>query len=337
MGTNEKILQKVQAGLESSRGVNVAATRKVYAQLTSKYARALQKYADSSGTYHARRRPSYARAKPSHTAVDIATFEDLPWWLQMALKGGVTGVGDAGAPQAYLYTFNPTITADDLKSATFEFNESGNPYESAQMMATKLTMRMDSDNDNEPCWMIDLDLMARDWETTTFTPALVDRSTEPILARGTKLFIDNAAGTIGTTQVNGALISASAVIQNNLVFKAFAEDTVYVAVGRVGRKEQTIDLQLTFEFDNDTEFANYRSISTPQQRLIRLQSDGSQIHATPNTPKQMNLDVYGFYDSWDMGDRDGNLTATMNLAGFYDIAAGKTFQVSVQNALATLP
>lgn len=341
MGTNETILLQAQAGLEATRGTNVAATRKVYAQITPSYDRPLMDFMDTSGTFHGRRRAAYARAKVGFTALDIVTFEDLPWWLQMGLKGGVSGVTDGHATlPAYLYTFSPTITSDDLKSITLEFGETNNDYESGQVMVNSFTLRMDADNDSEPGWMFDAELMGRDFEPTTFTGSLADRSTEVVTARGTQIFIDAAGGTIGTTQLSGALISASITVNNNLHFKSFAEDVTYVAANKVGRQAQTLDAQFTFEFDNDTEFANYRSTATPVQRLIRIKRIGSEIHSgAPEATgdKYMEIDLYGYWNSWSRGDREGNLTATFGFAGFYDITAAKTFSIAVNNALITLP
>lgn len=334
--TNEVILLRAQAALETTRGTDLAATRKVYAQITPSYQRPLLDFQDTSGTFHARRRVGYAREKAGLTATDICTYEDLPWWLQMVVKGGVTATGDGGSPPAYPYVFNPTITSDDLKSATFEIGDVGNPYELHQCMANSATLRMDADNDSEPTWMLDVEMIARDMMAGTFTGALTDRSTEVINARGTKLYIDDAGGTMGTTQVTGSLISASITINNNIHFKAFAEDTTYVAADRVGRGAQEINAQFTFEFDSDTEFAKYRN-STPQQRLIRLESTGSQIHTGPTVNKRMRIDMWGYWNSWSRGDREGNLTATFGFAGFYDVTAAKTFQIEVVNALATLP
>lgn len=332
MGTNEDILLRAQAGIESTRGTNVAATRKVYAQITPTFTRPLSPFRNTTGTYHGRRRPSYGRTKVGFTALDEATYEDLPWWLQFCIKGGVTGSNDGSG--AYTYDFTPTIASDDLKSFTLEFNESGNPYESGQCMVNSWTLRMDADNDQEPSWMLDLQIIARDWTTTTFTTSLADRTTEPILARGTKLYIDDAGGTIGNTQVTGKLISCSITGTNNLTFKAFAEDTNYVAANKVGRGEQYLDAQFTFEFDDDTEFAKYRS-ATPAQRLIRIEQTGSIIHDA--VTKAMQIDLYGYWSSWSRGVRVNNLTATFGLMSFYDATATKAFSVSVVNALSSLP
>jgi hypothetical protein len=322
--------------METTRGTAVAATRKVYAQITPTYERPLMEFQDTSGTFEPRRRVAAGRARVGFNAVDIATFEDLPWWLQMAVKGGVTGTSDGGTPPAYTYQFTPSMAVDDLKSFTLEFGETNNKYRSSQCMVNSITLRGDPDNDREPGWMIDAEIMARDLTTLTSFASLTDRTTEVILARGTKLYIDSAGGTIGTTQVQGKLINWSITITNNLMFKAFAEDVDFVAANKVGRGARLLDAQFTFEFDDDTEFANYRS-SAPVMRMIRLERDGTQIHGSPNVNKRLRVDMYGYWSSWTRGNRDTNLTATFGFAGYVDGTANKSFEISVVNALATLP
>jgi hypothetical protein len=324
-----------QAGIESTRGTAVAATRKVYATITPSYAKPLSTFQDTSGTFFDRRRAAYGREQIGFSALDIATFEDLPWWLQFFVKGGVTGVSGGGSPASYGYTFSPSAATDDLKSMTLEFNESGNPYESSQVMASRATLRMDADNDNEPGWMIDVELMGRDWSTTTFTGALTDRTTEVILARGTKLYINDTSATIGNTQQLGLLINCSITFTTGIHFKAFAENETGYAANKVGRNAYHVDAQFTFEFDSDTEFAKYRS-STPQQRAIRLSREGTAINATP-TNKLMQIDLFNMlWSSWSRGDREGNLTAVFGAQGYFDATEANVLEILVRNALATL-
>ena len=333
MGTNEVVLQKSQAGIESTRGTNVAATRKLYAQITPTYERPLMDFSDQTGTYFDRRRVAYGRERVSFNAVDIGTYEDLAWWMQFGLKGGVTGAvtGTTG----YKYEFTPTAASDDLKSMTLEYGEPGNVYESGQVMASSWTLRGDSDNDNEPGWMLDMSLMGRDRATSSYTSAIADRTTEVILARGTKLYIDDAGGTIGTTQMSGKLVDFSVTCDLGLHFKAFMEDETNMAANKVGRGAMRVNGQFTLEFDSDTEFAKYRA-AAPAQRLIRLKREGTAI-AGGTAVKTAIVDLYGYWSSISFGDREGNLTATFGFAGFYDSTAATMIRVEVINALTTLP
>ncbi len=190
--------------------------------------------------------------------------------------------------------------------------------------------------------MLEGELLARGWDPAPFTAAIADRTTELVKARGTRVFIDEPGGTMGATQVNGKLISWSISGNNNIHYKAFSEDENDYAANKIGFGEVTIDAQFTMEFNDDAEFARYRS-SEGVQRLIRLERTGTVIHAAsatpalPETRKRLRVDLYGFWDSWSPGDREGNMTATFSLAAYYDAVAGRECAIEVVNALATLP
>jgi len=334
--TNETILRKVQAGIETTRGTPVAATRKVYAQVDPSYNRPLIEFTDTTGTFSGRRRVGYGRPTIGFSATDILTYEDAAWWFLLGIKGGVAGVGDAGSPKAYTYTFVPTPATDDLAAVTLEHGEPGNAYKTAQVMCNSFTIRADGDSTSEPGWMIETELVGLDWVSSAYTGSIADRTTEVVLAQGTKLYIDASGGTIGTTQVTGKLISFSATVNNNIHFKAFMENVGSYAPNKVGRGNRTIDAQFVMEFDSDAEFANYRA-TVPVERLIRVTQTGSKIHSTPDVYKELTLDMYGYWSSWDDGDRDGNITATFGFSGYVNATAATDFSAKVVNGLMTLP
>lgn len=332
MGTNETILRLNQAGLESTRGTAVAATRKVYAQIEPSYERPLAWFTDTSGTYTSRRRASYGRERVMFSATDVATFEDLAWWFQLALKGGVTGSGTSG--EGYTYAFQPSLSTDDLKSMTLEFGESGNPYEADQVMVDSWTLRGDPDNDAEPGYMFEASMMGRTVATTTYTSAITDRTTEVITARGTKLYVNTSAATIGTTQLSGYLINWSITGNNNLTYKAFAENETSAAANRVGRGERTFDGEVTVEFDSDTTAIGWSKLRNGSQLFLRLEREGSTIATTYK--KKLTLDMSAYVSGISFGDRDGNMTATITFNCGYDATLGYDFKATVINALSSL-
>lgn len=331
---NWTILDRLQAGIEATPGTAVPATRKVYAEGAYSYDRALAGVRDKSGTFDARRRVAYARESVAMTFTDSGSFEDIEFWLAMGVKGGAVRTPDVGSPIAYAADYTPAQATHDLKSATFEVNHVGNVYRIPQVMLNTMTLRGDSDANDEPQWMVEAEGPGLGLEPATFTPAIPDRATELIDAKGTKLFIDDGGGTIGTTQKLGALISWSVSLTNNIEYKAYAENKRGMAPGKFGRGERTIDCQLTLEFEDDLEFAKYRS-DVPVERIIRLESEGSIIHGAVR--KRLRLDIYGYWSSFSQGERAQSKTMTMNLAGYHNVAAGTTFSVSVVNALATAP
>lgn len=330
MGANEEILRKTQFGFEGTRGTGVATTRLMYCQITPSFERPIREFTDTSGTFDARRRVTYQRQRVTFAMTDLLTFEDLGWWYQMGVKGGVTATSDAGTPAAYPYNFTGSSATDDLKAATVEWNHLGNVYKTTQVMMNSFTIRIDPDN--EGGWIMDAEMMGRDLVTSSYTAGPADRTTEVIKAPGTTLHIDDA--TIGTTLVTGKFISASVTANNNIHFKAFAEDETSFAANKVGRGARTYNAQFVLEFDDDVEFAKFRS-TTPVARYVQLKSLGSLIHDTPDTFKAAQIQLFGYWESISWGNREGNIIATFGLSAFYDPTFAAAAKFSVVNKLTT--
>lgn len=329
-------MQKIQAGLESSPGTPVAATRILTGRGVLNYNHPLGNISEQNGSFDDRTSPVYGRQQVGLSYSEALSYETLPWWCQMFMKGGVTATTDAGSPPAYPYIFTPSAAADDVKAATMEVGEPGNPYEIAQCMINTATIRLDGDSTDEPAWMFETDMVGLSLVNTSYTGALSLQARESIAAPGTKVYIDAGGGTIGTTQVTGKIISASVTWNLNRHLKGFLENEDTMAPGKSGRGARVVDAQITMEFDSDTEFANYRS-ATPVQRLIRLERKGSLIHATPDTYKSAIIDLAGYWSTWSPGDREGNMIATFGLAAYKNASLGYSSHIEVTNALSTLP
>lgn len=344
MATNELILRKVQAGLETTPGTGVAATRVVYAQTQLSYNQPVQEFVDQSGTRFADRRFAQGRATVGLSATDMVTFEDLPWWMQLGIKGGVAatnpttpGTGSGSATVGYGYYFKPSASVFDLKTATLEVGEPGNVYKTTQAAVNSFTLRFDPDSNSEPAWMIDLELISRDLASSTYTGALSDRTTYPATAAGTKVYMDAVGGTLGTTQLVGRLISGSITYANGLHYKAFSEDALYAAANKIGFDRVKVTGQLVLEFNTDTEFAKFR---TGVGTMVRLEREGPDIAGTTGPVKRkITVDMpLCYYTDIDVnGNRDGNMTCTVSFTGYYDATLGAPFAVHIVNGLATLP
>jgi hypothetical protein len=336
---NEIVLDKMQAGKEvlASRGVAVAATRVLDARGVLSFNRPLAALPSQSGSFSPRRTPVYGRQTAGLTLTAGLGYEDAPFYFDGALKGYISGVSDAGTPNpAYEYEYVPTEAADDLASYTFEVGDPDNIYELAQVMFNSWTIRMDGDSTDEPGWMFEAEAIARALDTSSFTAALTLPAREAVMAPGTLVYIDDAGGTLGTTQVTGQIINFSVTGNSNVHLKGFLEDESEYGAGNVGRGERVFDAQLTVEFFDDTEFANYRGNGTGEavQRLIRVKREGSTAIHTTVFPS-IELDIAGYWSSWSPGDREGNKIATFGLMGFVDDVLGYDFAARVVNDLAT--
>lgn len=332
----EVIQEKVQAGIESTKGTGVAATRILNGVLTPfPIDRNLVWSQVHNGSYVGRQKASYGRVMPETTYSEAVSYEDLAWWAQFFAAGGVTGVTDGGSPPAYNYTFNPDLTTDTLKSATLEFGVTGHVEDFVQVMVDTLQLRIAPDNTSEPSWMMDVGLKALGIPTAGTFASLSRRVVEEVRAAGTKLYLNDTAATIGNTQKTGWMIDASASLAINRHFKAFAENADGAAPNKVGRQERTLDVQITHEFDNYDEYNDLLS-ATPVLRAVRIEQEGSTIHTT--VKKRVRLDILGYWTTWAASDREGNRTAVMQLqAGAIDGTFANDWKLYVTNALATLP
>ena len=334
MTQNERILDRLHGGFETTIGTAVAATCKLYARTdpANGVNVPLVWFDDATGTYANRRRPQKGRTTVGFPVTDLATFEDLHWWLYMLIEG--TPDESVGTdPSVLIHGFTPDLATDTLKSATFEWGDPGNKYQIAQAFANSFTLRGDSDSDSELGWMLEMDMIARTFDTLTNFTVLSDRTTEVITARGTKCYIDDTAAAIGTTQLLGQLISWSISGNINRHTKAFAEDEYYVAEEVTGRQARTFDAQLVLEFKDDAEFEKYRN-AVPQQRAVRLRREGSEIATGEN--KALEIDLLGYWATVATGDRQGNKTITLGLQAGYDAAESYDAKFTVTNDQAAL-
>src|SRR4030095_12742447 len=105
--------------------------------------------------------------------------------------------------------------------------EPSNIYKIDRVMVNSATFAFDAVNN--PAWVMTLDMMGRLLTARSSYDAAADRPRNIIRAAGTKLFIDEPAGTIGTTQVVGKLRSGSITIANQIETKQFSEDAFHDA------------------------------------------------------------------------------------------------------------
>ena len=104
-------LERLQAGLEATRFVAVAATRKVYAERGNAVWEDVENkefLAENVGSYIEAYRHVVVGQMGKLTVPAYVTASDLAWWGQLAWKGAVTGVNSAST--VYTYTFTPSPT-----------------------------------------------------------------------------------------------------------------------------------------------------------------------------------------------------------------------------------
>lgn len=217
----------------------------------------------------------------------IMSFEEIIWWWNLALKGSnLSGTTTGSTPAGYTNTFTPTAASDDLASATFKVGDGAAAYLVDRGMVNTMTMRWNPARGGDAYWMMAVEIWCRLKSTTTFdAPSAITR--HKIAAKGTKVYIDALGGTLGTTQVTGAIRSGSVTINNNLEEKQFSEDDTYMSAD-VARGEQMITFDLVREHLADTESALLRAGTA---RAIRIEKTGDSIGTSPTTNYLLQIDM----------------------------------------------
>lgn len=325
----EVALRKLQAAIEVTRGLDLAATRKVYAIGHMEKNIDLLAPAEDRGTFISNYRSSLGVVTASLPLTGGASYEDLPWWFQLALKGGVTGV--LSAVTAYTYTFVPTAATDDLKSATFEWGDDTQAFQMNYGMVDTMEISMALNG----FWSFSVGLIGSDMSTTTFTAALADRTVEDVNSYLTKLAI-GAAGAVPSSYMTGRFIGFKLSINNHLARKYFA-DGVAPTIGGMGRGKREFSLEITFE-GNAATITERGVWEAGTNRVARITATGTAI-AGSTGPVNRSVDIVfpGKWQAYVVGERDTNTTFVATMRNEYDSALAYDLSAAVTNALVTLP
>jgi len=319
-------LSKFQAGLETVRGTAVAATRiqPINGYLVENAQRSIiheqrNSFIDNFRNFQTKR---FVELRGLNTS---PTYEDLPWFLQSFLKGGVTGV--LSASTVYTYAFAPTAAADDLKTVTWEVGDDTQAFQVPFGIGDNISLEFVADG---PAKMT-VDYLGQKAVKQAFTGALSDRVTEDINGSVMTATIDST--TIGTTSVTNVL-GAKWSLANNWV-QLWRLDGGIVP-GDAYRKVRSAMLELTVQFNNTTEYDAF--ITAPVERKVRLSVLGSVIPgSTGNIQKSLIIDWYGLWDSAPLSDSNGIHTVKLTGTSMYDVTATADWKMTVANGLVTLP
>src|SRR6266568_1752679 len=279
-------LQKAQAFLETTRGTAAAATRIVYFDRGAWFEQIVGKEfpSEDRNSFVDNYRQVITDHRVQLSGGADATFDDLAWWGQIFWKGSVAAV--LSNTSVYTRTFQPTVATDDLQTATLEIGNDTQAYQVPYCLGQKLEL----DWAGGQAVKMSVDLLGQQLVAQAFTGALSDRVLEDLVGTTAKVYIDNAGGTIGTTQalnvLRGKLTWENAWTQiTHLRGNLYPDDAQ--------RDVRMLKLELDVHFNNTTEFAQ---LLTGGERLIRVQFTGSNIPASsPTTAKTATFDFYGFH------------------------------------------
>lgn len=332
----EVALRRNQSGIEATRGTAVAATKKLYGVAGVTLAQPNIYAQDDRGNFIDKWRGNPKTVDAGLSFDADALFEDLPYYLEMLLQGGISPSGTSST--GYTWKYVPDQTSDLLKTRTWETGDNAIAWQGpfATFDQGDFTLGLDDTTKVKfTGWVQNWIPQTSGSLTTTFagfTGGLPDRSVEAVSGYLNKLYIDVPGTAPGTTQVIGRFISATWSYHNQNSRKYFGDGSaVFTGLGR-GRRQ--VQLDLTFEGSADDQFATWVG---HKELVVRLAETGFGIAGSVGPVyKQQLYDFWGLYDTHDIGARDTNTTFQMTLMATYDFTSAEEACVTVINQQAAL-
>lgn len=314
-----------QIGKETTAGIGVPATRKMYLDTDGsmlKREREARPRKFAVGSRDNVRELTLGNTQVSGSAKMPLSASEIIELLLMTIKSGVTPTG-AGVTK--LWTFTP---GEALDPATMEWHDGARAWEANGVFGNKLSIDGSVDGSND----VTIDLFGMALETASLTGGLSERTPDFIEGWEAKLYIDAFGGTPGTTEIAGTLINWKIEIENGLDRKYFAGNTLNAGAIPIG--ELMVKASLTFEASPAvaaTEFANWDAAT---KRLVRLEFGQNEV-IDGSDKKFVTVDIPGAWDAFDLGGSDkGTRTYELSLQYVYDPTNAFGVQIRAQNARA---
>jgi len=266
------------------------------------------------------------------TAVDAGGDDGSEVVTAMArdfLTGG-TGADittPGGAVLSRLWTFAPTMDADDLDSMTIYWGDPNvQEFRSAYCMIDEMTISADASGTDG----VTISISGQGNFPSKNAPGAVPAMLEGpmLLPSDMQLWIDSGAGAIGTTPITGRVISAEVTIPSGVTRKWLAAGPASTLdFQAIGRTKRHAEMKVAFELPDTTEY----DLWTAQTHLkTRLRINGALIEA--GFYHYVEFDIYGPFDAMDWGEHEGsNRTLELTIMSEYDDTATVDWAVKVQS------
>lgn len=322
-------LEKLQAGLEVTRGTAVAATKKLYGERGTAWFEGVvsrEFLNETYGDYVANHRNINTAVSAKGTIPGYLTAADTAWWGQSAWNSNAP----TGPTQTTVYTWTWTpalwgVASDNLKTFTLEAYSDTQPYQLPFCLTDKFEISWQA---GKPV-MFTADVLAQQWIAQTVTPGLTDRTgVNPLAGTTAKVYIDNSGGTIGNTVYNNVL-SGKITWQNK--WTPITHNVGNLYYDDAAREPRSVALELDIHFKDTQEFAQ---LMTGGERLIRIVFTGPAITgSSPSTNESVTIDLWGYYLSAAFGVDKALRTVKLTGQSQFDTSAGFDWRVVVVNAL----
>lgn len=263
---------------------------------------------------------------------DAANFEQICHVLDCGIAEATasvdTGVGATG--QIRVYPF-PTSSVAAPKTLTIEMGDESGFEEMEYSFAQRMTL----EGSSQGAYTLSADFYGRQQAPTTVTGALSVPVVSEMLFGKSKLYIDTATATIGTTLIDCTVLATRLEIDFGLTPKWTASGQLYFCgLVRTGFNPR---LTMTLEH-NATSIAQKALFRSNTPRAVKLLIEGDALGTAGSyTYKSFIFESRGYFESVSgLGEQDGNDTIDFVFQGAYDLGAAAFGQIIVVNELAAL-
>ena len=320
-------LEKLQGGLELTRGTAIAATRKLYGERGNAWFEGVvtrEFLAETMGSYVANYRHVDTEVGGKLTFPAYLTAHDASWWGQ-AVWGSNAATGPTNT-SVYTWVFSPatlSVASDTLRTITLEAFSDTNSYQFPFGLVDKYEITWQAGQAAK----FAADIVTQQFLSQGITGGLTDRSNINGMA-GTqvKVFIDNSGGTMGSTQYNN-VVSGKITWTNNwqpithTIGNLYYDDAV--------RGPRSIEVELDLHFKDTQEYAH---LLDGNERLVRVAFFGATIpSSSPTTTEEIDVDTWGFYKTAVFSVTRSLRMVKMTLESQYDTSATTDWKVTVKN------
>ncbi len=320
------IFRSARAALESVRGTDLTPTRLIYQdevehqqevatirpqQLRNSY---VGWYSAAAGTETNTLRRSGA-----------LSYNDAVWDLNTHVKAVASGTG-AGADKTW--TFLPTHTSDDIKSATVQLAYSdglGATQPGVKLnycLGDEYRIKWDKAGDGIVSFASQMVSPKAATQITAFTGSLSDRTVTLISATGTVVTVDTT--TIGTTTDN-YWTDVEWTLTNGYT-NLYTLNNTTAAQDTFRPMARAWKLEGTRYYAGGTADTEWDAYIAKTVRKIRIKTTGPALGGSNYS---IQLDLYGVYTAMEWGETDGLGMHKFTLEPIYDATALTDFQAIV--------
>jgi hypothetical protein len=257
-----------------------------------------------------------------------------PFIYNLIAKANSTPTTPTNGVLTRLWTFLPTVTSDDIKSATLY---GGDPnvqiFRAAYCMADEFTVSADATSDDMVTWNLK---GIGQYPTPVTAPVFPASIAGNLIAPGAmQLWIDTTLA-IGTTEITGRFIKTDWTLTTGVTRKRYANGpTGGLGFTKTGRAKRHGEASIVVELNDLSVGAGKEYLTWEADTVckMRIRLNGPLIESvTPDYYEYLQLDIYGPLDALEWGDVEGsNRTMEFTVQSEYQSAVAASWVLYCQN------